>query len=101
MPSNLAILKRTMWARRLAHELLLARALSVFGDDFAGHRRVLLIGDRMHGEKLYLLVIEPVVLAERIDMFLRVTAESTNAWLAISNSLGAYLFSFITSSTQV
>ena len=44
-------------ARRLAHKLLLALGLSMLGDDFAGHCRVFLIGDRMHGEKLNLFVI--------------------------------------------
>ena len=61
MPSNLAILKRTILGGRFAHEFLLALAVGVLGDHFAGHRRMLLIGDGVDGEKLNLLVVQAIV----------------------------------------
>ena len=52
----------------LAHEFLLAFAVGVLGDYFARHFGVLWIGDGVNGEKLDLIVIQPIVPAQGSDM---------------------------------
>src|SRR5678815_2586652 len=44
-----------------AHELLLVFGVGVLGNHVGGHRRVFLVGNGVHREKLDLLIVEAVV----------------------------------------